>query len=96
VPPRAVFDRCEKTGGGRPDFCWLVLDRRHEGPPTWGWLHRDDVGLPLLPPSSEWDAMWQRPLDYSKLDESTRAAPPEADDGLDIPAALRREPNAAG
>ena len=40
--------------------------------------------------------MWQRPLDYSKLDESTRAAPPEADDGLDIPAALRREPNAAG
>jgi hypothetical protein len=30
-------------GGGRVDFCWLVIDRRHVGAPTWGWLHCDDA-----------------------------------------------------
>jgi hypothetical protein len=38
VPPVAA----KKVGGGRVDFCWLVIDRRHKGPPTWGWLHRDN------------------------------------------------------
>jgi hypothetical protein len=38
VPPITA----KVVGGGRVDFCWLVLDRRHEGSPTWGWLHRDD------------------------------------------------------
>jgi hypothetical protein len=28
-------------GGGRVDFCWIVIDRRHAGAPTWGWLKRD-------------------------------------------------------
>jgi hypothetical protein len=28
-------------GGGRVDFSWIVIDRRHQGAPTWGWLHRD-------------------------------------------------------
>jgi len=37
VPPITA----KKVGGGRVDFCWLVLDRRHKGPPTFGWLHRD-------------------------------------------------------
>jgi hypothetical protein len=37
VPPRAV----ENPRGGRVDFCWLILDRRHAGKPTWAWLHRD-------------------------------------------------------
>jgi hypothetical protein len=37
VPPPTA----KKVGGGRVDFCWLVLDVQHRGPPTWGWLHRD-------------------------------------------------------
>jgi len=37
VPPITA----KKVGGGRVDFCWLVLDRRHKGRPTFGWLHRD-------------------------------------------------------
>jgi hypothetical protein len=37
VPPI----HAKKKGGGRVDFSWVVLDRRHRGPPTWGWLHRD-------------------------------------------------------
>jgi hypothetical protein len=36
VPPLTA----KKIGGGRPDLSWLVLDRRHQGAPTWGWLHR--------------------------------------------------------
>jgi hypothetical protein len=38
VPPPTA----KVVGGGRVDFCWLVLDRRHKGLPTWGWLHRDE------------------------------------------------------
>ena len=38
VPPPTA----KKVGGGRVDFCWLVIDRRHQGLPTWGWLHRDN------------------------------------------------------
>jgi hypothetical protein len=37
VPPVTA----KVIGGGRVDFCWLILDRCHEGKPTWGWLHRD-------------------------------------------------------
>jgi hypothetical protein len=37
VPPVTA----KVIGGGRVDFCWLVLNRAHVGPPTWGWLHRD-------------------------------------------------------
>jgi hypothetical protein len=37
VPPLTA----KVIGGGRVDFCWLVLDRRHKGSPTWGWLRRD-------------------------------------------------------
>jgi hypothetical protein len=37
VPPLTA----KVVGGGRVDFCWLVLDQRHKGPPTLGWLHRD-------------------------------------------------------
>ena len=43
VPPRTVFDHGEKAKGGRPDFIWLILDRKYEGKPTWGWLHRDGI-----------------------------------------------------
>jgi hypothetical protein len=34
VPPRAV----DNPRGDRVDFIWLILDRCHEGKPTWGWL----------------------------------------------------------
>jgi hypothetical protein len=36
VPPI----HAKKVGGGRVDFSWIVIDRRHRGPPTWGWLHK--------------------------------------------------------
>jgi hypothetical protein len=39
VPPITA----KKVGGGRVDFCWLVLDLRQKGPPTFGWLHRDNL-----------------------------------------------------
>jgi hypothetical protein len=42
MPPGEVIARGEKPGGGKTDFCWLVLDRTHSGPPTMSWLHRDD------------------------------------------------------
>jgi hypothetical protein len=38
IPPL----NAKKAGGGRVDFCWLVLDRHHKGPPTLGWLHGDN------------------------------------------------------
>jgi hypothetical protein len=41
VPPI----HAKKKGGGRVDFSWIVIDRRHKGPPTWGWLHRDNSNL---------------------------------------------------
>lgn len=30
-----------KVGGGTQDFVWIVFDKSHTGPRTWGWLHRD-------------------------------------------------------
>jgi hypothetical protein len=42
MPPGEVIARGEKPGGGKTDFCWLVFDRAHSGPPTMWWLHRDD------------------------------------------------------
>jgi hypothetical protein len=42
VPPVTA----KKVGGGRVDFCWLVLDQWHRGVPTWGWLHRDRASSP--------------------------------------------------
>ena len=37
VPPLTA----KVIGGGRVDFSWVLIDRRHKGPPTSGWLHRD-------------------------------------------------------
>jgi hypothetical protein len=34
-----------KVGGGTQDFCWLVWDRAHSGPPEMKWLHRDEGAL---------------------------------------------------
>ena len=33
MPPGEVIARGERPGGGKTDFCWLVLDRTHSGPP---------------------------------------------------------------
>lgn len=41
MPPGHVITAGEKPGGGKQDFCWLVWDRVHAGPPTIGWLRRD-------------------------------------------------------
>lgn len=41
MPPGHVITRGEKPGGGKQDFCWLIWDKAHEGPPSIGWLHRD-------------------------------------------------------
>jgi hypothetical protein len=46
MPPGEVIARGEKPGGGKTDFCWLVLDRTHSGAPTMWWLHQDDPQLP--------------------------------------------------
>jgi ParB/RepB/Spo0J family partition protein len=61
----------------------IELNRR--GAPRSGW----DAWGNELPPSPEWIAMWQRPFDYSKLNESV-TSPINADDGLDIPPFLDR------
>jgi N6-adenosine-specific RNA methylase IME4 len=61
-----------------PTLPKIELNRR--GQPRSGW---DAWGNE----SSEWDQMWQRPFDYSKLDGSARA---DADDGLAIPPFLDR------
>jgi hypothetical protein len=44
MPPGEVIARGEKPGGGKTDFCWLVFDRTHSGPPELRWLHRDRSG----------------------------------------------------
>lgn len=41
MPPGHVIARGEKPGGGKQDFCWLIWDRNHSGPPSIGWLNRD-------------------------------------------------------
>jgi hypothetical protein len=41
MPPGKLVANGEKPGGGKTDFCWLVFDRTHAGPPALGWLHRD-------------------------------------------------------
>jgi hypothetical protein len=41
MPPGKLIANGEKPGGGKTDFCWSVFDRKHTGPPTLEWLHRD-------------------------------------------------------
>jgi hypothetical protein len=43
MPPGELIERGEKAGGGRMDFSWLVFVHGHVGPPTVGWLHRDQT-----------------------------------------------------
>jgi hypothetical protein len=45
MPPGYVIAAGEKPGGGTQDFCWLVMDRTHRGPPELRWLHREDARL---------------------------------------------------
>ncbi len=41
MPPGHVILAGEKPGGGSQDFCWLVWEHGHVGPPEMHWLHRD-------------------------------------------------------
>jgi hypothetical protein len=41
MPPGHVIAAGDKPGGGKMDFCWLVLEQRYKGAPEMGWLHRD-------------------------------------------------------
>jgi hypothetical protein len=41
MPPGHVIAAGEKPGGGKVDFCWLIWERGHEGPPELLWLRRD-------------------------------------------------------
>ena len=41
MPPGQVIARGDKPGGGKQDFCWLVWDHNHTGPPAVRWLRRD-------------------------------------------------------
>lgn len=41
MPPGYVIARGENPGGGKQDFCWLVFDHKHVGPPATRWLRRD-------------------------------------------------------
>lgn len=40
MPPGHVIAAGEKPGGGKQDFCWLVFERGHVGPPELRWLYR--------------------------------------------------------
>ena len=40
MPPGHVILAGEKPGGGKQDFCWLVFECGHAGPPDVRWLHR--------------------------------------------------------
>lgn len=41
MPPGYTITAGQKPGGGTQDFCWLVWDRAHSGPPSMHWLHRN-------------------------------------------------------
>jgi hypothetical protein len=43
MPPGRVILGGGKPGGGKADFCWLVLAKGHSGEPAMRWLHRDVV-----------------------------------------------------
>lgn len=42
MPPGRTITAGEKPGGGTQDFCWLVWEHGHQGPPALDWLHRDE------------------------------------------------------
>ena len=50
MPPGHVIASGQKPGGGKQDFCWLVWDFAHTGPPVTRWLRRDQLvtALPTI------------------------------------------------
>jgi hypothetical protein len=57
MPPAEVILRGDKPGGGRADFCWLIMEPNYEGEPMMGWLHRETeprrcVASAIKPPSA--------------------------------------------
>lgn len=56
MPPGHVIAAGGKPGGGKQDFCWLVWDHAHKGPPEIRWLHRDGIApVALASAQSEGD-----------------------------------------
>jgi hypothetical protein len=43
MPPGSYVLAGGKVGGGKQDFCWLVLERGYVGAPSLHWLHRDHI-----------------------------------------------------
>lgn len=41
MPPGHVIAAGGRPGGGKTDFCWLVLQKGHAGPSEMDWLQRD-------------------------------------------------------
>ena len=33
----------EKAGGGKSDYCWIVMQHGYKGPPELRWLQRDKL-----------------------------------------------------
>jgi hypothetical protein len=52
-----IPDRAEQ-GGGMLCFAWFVWDRAHRGPPTHGWLFRDEYQAPA--PQAEQASLFPR------------------------------------
>ena len=53
MPPGEVIARGEKPGGGKTDFCWLVFDRTHSGPPKCGGCTEMSRDHAEPPPAAE-------------------------------------------
>jgi hypothetical protein len=47
MPPGRVILAGGKVGGGKSDYCWLVMERGYVGRPEVDWLHRDTHDVKL-------------------------------------------------
>jgi hypothetical protein len=84
VKPVEFYDFVESLCPA-PRYADLFSRYRHNE--KWD-VHGDEAPPPQEAQCDSWDEMWARPFDFSKLkDHGDEAAP---DDGLDIPASLKR------
>ncbi len=44
MPPGRLIQAGHKPGGGKSDYCWIVLQHGYEGYPEMRWLRRDAPG----------------------------------------------------
>jgi hypothetical protein len=43
MPPGHVITNKGKVGGGKSDYCWIVMEHGYSGKPEMQWLHRDEA-----------------------------------------------------